>query len=153
MTFAPYQYPISTPRRGDAGASPPGDESGKKRAVAACTIPIGVESPIGDVLNQAAVVQRDVFLLHPSEVAFQRLLVGSTSDTTPDFLSVQVVQRTDAGERVLVVERTFKSLRVVPEVVIEATPWGEGPVFLRLRATYSAARMIATIEVLTNEVL
>lgn len=151
MTFEPYQYPISTPRATQmqpavqAPAAP-------QRSYSSFVVPYGAESLIGDILDPTAVVQRDLFLLHPSECSFQRLLVGVDADTTPTFLSVQLIQKNGQQEAVLAAERVFKSLRTQPEVIEDATPWGEGPVFLRLRSTYSGARLLVTVETLTSEV-
>jgi hypothetical protein len=153
MTFTPYAYPVATPRRDDQSAVAPAQQTTQSNAIAACVIPVGAESEIGDMLNPTAIVQRDIFLLHPSENSFQRMLISVTQDTTPTFLSVQLVQRQGQQEVPLTAERVYRALRVAPEVVEDATPWGEGPVFLRLRATYSGARLLVTVEALTNEVL
>lgn len=153
MTFTPYSYPVATPRRDDQSAVVPAQQTTASNAIAACVIPFGVESEIGDMLNPTATVQRDIFILHPSECSFQRMLISVTADTTPDFLSVQLVQRNGQQETELTSERVYRSLRITPEVVNDATPWGEGPVFLRLRATYSVARLLVTVEALTSEVI
>ena len=154
MMFDPYVYTAMTPRSGQMTSIPqPAGQPAPPPAVAACILPFASESLIGDALNPTAVVERELFLLHPSELAFQRMLVGVSQDTNPTFLSVQLIQKRGTEVIDLTTERVIQSLRVVPDVIEDATAWGEGPVFLRLRATYSAAKLLVTVETLTFEVI
>lgn len=153
MIFQPHIYRPMTPRSSplQTGA-PAGKEKEQKVYHPSVVIPYGVQSTIGESTTPTTVVTTDTFVLHPSDCSFQRLLVSSSQTTTPTFLSVQLIQRVGQQVIELTQQRVYGTLTTQPVVIEDATPWAEGAVFLRLRATYSEALLFATVETLTSEV-
>jgi len=146
--FRPYQHRILQPRSGGSGG---GVVNSPERAVQNVLLPVATTI---DLLTIPVSGTKDFFLWQPYQNSLQDAFLGADENnvTTPEAVTVQLVQINGSEERILTQPERFSTFSIEPVKLAIAAQVLDGPVFLRVTTQPTDRLLFATMHVLTPEI-